>query len=206
MVKDILYLVMMMQLIGKRKWSLYLFPDNTTLHSWGCQKDGNNTENGAFGLSGVLKVSTWNHVCVAHDLYYEYVYINGILKSKIKWDSNGTFTFDVDTLIINNYNNTNGSGNSTFKLNDFRIYDNCLSDKEIREISKGLCLHYSMNQIDGYIGGRNIIKNSSFNNAFNNWTSDNITYTITSNSIYKNQLNISTISGSKRIYQSLSNI
>ena len=63
-----------------------------------------------------------------------------------------------------------------------------------------------MNQIDGYIGGRNIIKNSSFNNAFNNWTSDSITYTITSNSIYKNQLNISAISGSKRIYQSLSNI
>ena len=192
---------------SKRKWSLFLFPDNTSLHSWGCQKDdGSNTEsgNGAFGLNGVLKKSTWNHVCVAHDLDYEYVYINGILKSKIKWDSNGTFTFDIDTPIIEDYHGNGGS--SIYKLNDLRIYDNCLSDKEIREISKGLCLHYSMNQIDGYIGGRNIIKNSSFNNAFNNWTSDSITYTITSNSIYKNQLNISAISGSKRIYQSLSNI
>lgn len=129
---------------SKRKWSLFLFPDNTSLHSWGCQKDdGSNTEigNGSFTLNGVLKVSTWNHVCVAHDLDYEYVYINGILKSKIKWDSNGTFTFDIDTPIIDDYHSSGGS--SIYKLNDFRIYDNCLTQSEVNEISKGLMLHYS---------------------------------------------------------------
>lgn len=29
-------------------------------------------------------------------------------------------------------------------VNDFRIYDHCLSDKEIKEISKGLILHYKL--------------------------------------------------------------
>ena len=144
MVEVTLYLAIMMSLHGKRKWSLYLYPDNTTLHSWGCQKDDDTNiqnGNGSFALKGVLKESTWNHVCVAHDLDYEYVYINGILKSKIKWDSNGTFTFDIDTSIIEDYHSSGGS--SIYKLNDFRIYDNCLTQLEVSEIAKGLMLHYS---------------------------------------------------------------
>lgn len=131
---------------GSRKWSLYLYsnqpsvvPHNTSLHSWGCQKDGSKDPNGDFTLTGVLKESVWNHVCVAHDLDYEYVYINGTLKYKKKWDSNGTFTFDVTTPII--WSNNNGSDN--FRMCDFRIYDHCLTQSEVSEIAKGLMLHYS---------------------------------------------------------------
>lgn len=138
---------------------------------------------------------TWHNVGVVYDGSSIKSYANGSLISTYSGLGGSICNFHIGET-----NNIVGC------INDLRIYDNCLSDKEIKEISKGLCLHYSMNQIDGYIGGRNIIKNSSFNNAFNNWTSDSITYTITSNSIYKNQLNISAISGSKRIYQSLSNI
>lgn len=133
--------------IGERKWSLYLFshqpsvvPHNTSLHSWGCQKDGSKDPNGEFTLTGVLKESAWNHVCVAHDLDYEYVYINGALKRKIKWDSNGTFTFDIGTPIIYGdfYNDE-----AIYRLNDFRIYNHCLTQSEVSEIAKGLMLHYS---------------------------------------------------------------
>lgn len=132
---------------GERKWSLYLFshqpsvvPHNTSLHSWGCQKDGSKDPNGDFTLTGVLKESAWNHVCVAHDLDYEYVYINGALKRKIKWDSNGTFTFDIGTPIIyGDYSDYE----SNYRLNDFRIYNHCLTQSEVSEIAKGLMLHYS---------------------------------------------------------------
>lgn len=125
---------------GERKWTLYMFPDNKSLHSWGCQKDGSKDPNGDFTLTGVLKESAWNHVCVAHDLDYEYVYINGALKRKIKWNSNGTFTFDIGTPIIYGdfYNDE-----ANYRLNDFRIYDHCLTQSEVSEIAKGLMLHYS---------------------------------------------------------------
>ena len=37
--------------------------------------------------------------------------------------------------------------NSNFDMNDFRIYDNALSIKEIKEISKGLVIHYPLNDV-----------------------------------------------------------
>lgn len=132
---------------SSRKWTLYLYssqpsvtPHNTSLHSWGCQKDGSKDPNGDFVINGVLKESAWNHVCVTHDLDYEYVYINGTLKRKVKWNSNGTFTFDVGTPIIYGdfYNDE-----ANYRLNDFRIYDHCLTQSEVSEIAKGMMLHYT---------------------------------------------------------------
>lgn len=132
---------------SSRKWTLYLYsnqpsvtPHSTSLHSWGCQKDGNSNPNGDFVINGVLKESAWNHVCVTHDLDYEYIYINGVLKRKVKWDSNGAFTFDVGTPII--YGDY-GNYESNYRLNDFRIYNHCLTQSEVSEIAKGLMLHYS---------------------------------------------------------------
>lgn len=47
------------------------------------------------------------------------------------------------------YNNT--SYRPAAKLNDVRIYDHCLSPKEVKEIAKGLVLHYPLN--DAYVEG-----------------------------------------------------
>ena len=43
-------------------------------------------------------------------------------------------------------------------INDFRVYDHCLSKKEVCEIAKGLILHYPLNN-NGY-GGRNLLLKS----------------------------------------------
>lgn len=126
---------------GFRKWTLYMFPNNKSLHSWGCQKDGSKAPNGSFTYNNVLTESTWNHVCVAHDLKNEYVYVNGKLIGTVPWDSSGTYNFDINTFIIQDVTTTTGSNN--FKINDFRIYDTCLSKAEIKEIAKGKMLHYT---------------------------------------------------------------
>jgi hypothetical protein len=44
-------------------------------------------------------------------------------------------------------------------LNDVRIYNHCLSPKEVKEISKGLVLHYPMNNCN--IEANNLLNNAS---------------------------------------------
>ena len=126
---------------SNRKWTLSMYPNNKSLHSWGCQKEGSNTFNGSFTYENVLKESTWNHVCVAHDLENEYIYVNGNLIGTVPWDSSGTYNFDKETDIIRDESLETGVNN--FKINDFRIYDTCLSKAEVKEIAKGKMLHYT---------------------------------------------------------------
>lgn len=126
---------------SNRKWTLFMYPNNKSLHSWGCQKEGSNTFNGSFTYENVLKESTWNHVCVAHDLENEYIYVNGNLIGTVPWDSSGTYNFDKETDIIRDESLETGVNN--FKINDFRIYDTCLSKAEVKEIAKGKMLHYT---------------------------------------------------------------
>lgn len=62
-----------------------------------------------------------------------------------------------------NTNGTSGTGQtSTQLLNDVRIYDHCLSTKEIKEISQGLILHYKLDGFNGGVG-ENILTNSTGN-------------------------------------------
>lgn len=136
-----------------RKWSLFLYPTRNDLHCWGCQKDSkNNSPNGAWQLNGVIPDNKWTHICITHNRSMQYIYINGIQVAHKEWDSSGDITFDVSTPLMKN--------DVGRYLQDYRIYDNCLSPKQVKEISKGLVCHYPLGEIDGKIGGRNILRNS----------------------------------------------
>lgn len=84
----------------------------------------------------------WAHFCLTSDGTTISKYMNGVLVGTCTYNGSGA---------INGIFTLNNS-NKIYK-NDFRIYDHCLSPKEVKEISKGLCLHYKL----GGIGGENLM-------------------------------------------------
>lgn len=156
-----------------RKWDLFLFSTKNSFHSWGCVKDeSTNTPNGDFTLGDFFPNNTWVHVAVAHDKKNVYVYRNGELYHTKAWSSDGTFTFDGPVTFADT--------NEGILYNDLRIYDECLTAKQIKEISKGLTLHYTL---DRGLGNPNLlrmgglVKNSATSTSYDEKTD---TYTIVS--------------------------
>lgn len=91
----------------------------------------------------------WVHITVTNDGTNVRTYFNGILKG----------TWKTNTIYDEGY--LNGQlylGGSYVNLNDVRIYDHCLSAKEVKEISKGLVVHfplksqYETGQVNKYSG------------------------------------------------------
>ena len=85
------------------------------------------------------------------------IYINGIKCSTRQLKSlNG---LSSATALIGKRNN------ETYLLegylNDFRLYDECLSPKQVKYISQAMICHYPMGNVDGKIGGRNLCLKAS---------------------------------------------
>lgn len=89
-------------------------------------------------------LNTWYHAVVCDDGVKTYAYINGNLIG----DSASSFlptSIEGNDICIGGA--TYYSGMQFFgRINDVRIYDHCLSVKEIEEISKGLVLHYKLSK------------------------------------------------------------
>ena len=101
-------------------------------------------------ISQTITLNAWHHVCGVYDGVNSYIYIDGELHNTLT--VNGTITYHT-TCPWEIGGNPGGaswaSGAFVGKINDVRIYDNALSEKEIKEIAKGLVLHYPLN--DKYI-------------------------------------------------------
>lgn len=87
--------------------------------------------------------NTWVHLVIVYDGTKVDFYRNGILIDSwtgvldVKNKTSGVFYLGRDSR----------TGTTAFKgnLNDVRIYDEALSKKQVQEISKGLILHYTLN-------------------------------------------------------------
>jgi hypothetical protein len=73
------------------------------------------------------------------------IYVDGDLKAT---RTGVLSTFNLTTPYYLGRDSRTGATAFQGKLNDFRIYDHALSTKEIKEISRGLILHYKLNALN----------------------------------------------------------
>lgn len=98
--------------------------------------------------------NVWYHLVLTKDQNSTKCYINGNLTNTI---FNNQYEASLGKLTGNV---TIGASTCAAYLNDVRIYDHCLSPKEIEEISKGLILHYPLN--NNGLGNTNLALNTFY--------------------------------------------
>lgn len=134
---------------------------NLIIGHYGNKFDIYNATGNTLDLTYVCDTTEWVHCCMTYQGSSNTVtiYINGV-KCSTQQPKNLTGLSDATALI-----GKRSSETYLFEgyLNDFRIYNTCLSPRQVKEISRGLICHYPLGEIDGKIGGRNLIKNGKGN-------------------------------------------
>lgn len=147
-----------------------------------------------------ITINTWYHIGITWDKSVIKLYINGQFDSQMT-PLYTTYRTQYTTNIGGNcyYN----QGNSFFngKLNDIRIYDECLSADQIKEISRGMVLHYKMCQPER---SENLLSNWC---NITKWSSEGVSQvSVESDSKFNKVLTFTPSSGTMRIYYSTSNV
>ena len=143
-------------------WATY-FQAGTNGTAWSCYRFGflrnSSGSNCAFVLGNgssttttsyttpTLELNKWYHVALIYKTGYCAIYINGNLHNE--YAPTIVPAFAGITHITIGMANNKSSYQTNCLLNDFRIYNHCLSAKEIKEVSKELVLHYKLD--DPYI-------------------------------------------------------
>jgi hypothetical protein len=118
----------------------------------------------------------WYHLCVVRKKGVgKYLYINGILdKSTTTTGTPTIINSSLYSIGLCQNSATTVSGNPlNGYLNDIRFYDHALSVAEIKDISKGLCLHY---KLDDFYGADNLIVNGYGELGTENWNNTSTSY------------------------------
>lgn len=95
-----------------------------------------------FHVSTNLPQNVWTHICAINNKGVVQIYVNGVLAGTGTTTMNSSYSGDL--YIGARHSKQNFLAES---MNDIRIYDHCLSPKEVKEISKGLCLHYKLDGV-----------------------------------------------------------
>ena len=177
---------------NNRMFTIFQYPNPVDLHlSW----QGEAQNNAVFLqtiVSNAFTASTWNHCAITYNGTTALIYVNGTLVGSINGTSPRTnFSYDVPLPSASNR-----------YLCDLRIYDHVLSPKEIKEISKGLVVHYAL---DG--GGRGLDNLGDFQSVANKWTNDGMSSLANyADPEHGNVLKMTNSSANVRIYRGVTNV
>lgn len=113
-----------------------------------------------------INPNTWYHAIYTCDGSIATLYINGEVVGTM--NTIGTVK-GINLTLGARSASSSGAGSSASYfyggfINDFRLYDECLSQKQIKEISKGLVCHY---KLTGVKANKNYIKNSDWSGKTN---------------------------------------
>lgn len=138
---------------NNRRFTVFLYDTLQKVHLSWQNYDSNSTVVGT--VSGaIIPLKQWTHLAVTYSKSSKVVkvYLNGAVKESYNVSDDFTSpSYAYVTRLMPN--------NSSIRYNDYRIYNHCLSPKEVKEISKGLVLHYPMNNCN--IDANNLLNNAS---------------------------------------------
>ena len=111
--------------------------------------------------------TNWHHWCGTFDGRYLKLYMDGVLKQTTDMGSGShpiSYHSTTSWMIgANPYNDSPAGDYTNGYINDVRVYDHALSVKEVRELAKGLVLHYTFE--DEYIEATTNLLNSSYSSS-----------------------------------------
>ena len=121
-------------------------------------------------LTATINLNEWIHIALTFGDGNMKLYKNGQLITSTTYTEDTDYAQSNDKLVLGkmSYSYTNTSNYFPFngQLNDVRIYDHVLSDKEVEEIAKGLVIHYKLD--NNGLGGENLVIGSNTNSTTTN--------------------------------------
>lgn len=144
-----------------KRWAFGVSQDNTKVD---VLSNGHNVY-----INCQVPINTWTHlVCIRQSgvikLYKNGVYVNSLTGTS----ASATLQSDATNTTIGRQTYANGYFSFNGCINDLRIYNNALSEKQIKEISKGLILHYPLNR-NGWKVASNLLLNGFGDLGTINW-------------------------------------
>ena len=130
--------------LGTTPWTSYilgLLRNNTaSTLCFTIANGSNSTQAGC--LTPALDLNTWYHLTFTYKDKHCKIYTNGIETRDYTTQYAPNFAGITNGIIGACNNGSNYQTNCL--MNDFRIYDHCLSAAEVKEIAQGLVLHYKL--------------------------------------------------------------
>lgn len=116
--------------------------------------DGTNRTYVTYKGKTLLSANKWYHVGFTYDGNKIKLYVNGVLDAEVDYTVQKNVS---DYIVLYSWSLASTSGNAAYdnyelqgQLNDVRIYDECLSPKQIKQLSKCLLAHYSLEGPGGH--------------------------------------------------------
>ena len=145
----------------------------------------NGTPDIYFSTAGALPLNVWTHLVMTKKGREIKVYFDGNLKQTYTYTSDfSTRTSACQPRIGDDYR---GDSANTVSyqgyINDFRMYDHCLSEQEVKKLAQGLIVHYLLNR--NGLGQENLWRNGSCQDNLDGMAQSTNKFTITTKDGYK---------------------